>query len=132
MRNKNIKRRHKMKTLKLLSIFLVLVCVSFSGYTEATKREAVILMTQGNVNVRQNGSGWIPAEVGMILSEKDIIKTAKDSFAKINISGKEEGSMVEINQSSQLMISVMIQDDKQESQETLLDNMQKAVKKIYS
>ena len=111
-----------MKMSKLICILGLILSLSFAASAEETKRKAKILQIRGNVEVmllRQRQ--WIPARRTMLLSEGDIIKTGRNSWAVLNLDGLAETATIEIEENSQVMLSELTKDERKNTQDTLLD-----------
>ena len=112
-----------MKFLKGLFItgLIFMVLGSFALAQEA-KRTAIITDLEGDVEVKTpEGEGWVPAAIGMVLNEKDFIKTKADSWVNMNLDGSGETAAVELDENSQLMLLRLTKDDENGTQKTLLD-----------
>ena len=111
-----------MKILKIVPFLFVLVLLlSYQVSAQEAARTAEVIDLEGTVEVRPVGGSWTPAEVGMILRERDIIKTRLDSSALLNLDGDGKTATVDISENSQLMIAELIGDKKAGTQKTLLD-----------
>ena len=64
---------------------------------------------------------WIPAKVGMVLNQGDIIRTKKDSWALLNLDGAAETANLELKENSQLKLAELVENKKEATQTTLLD-----------
>ena len=84
-------------------------------------RTAAISVFTGDVSVRLSGEEkLLPAEIGMILSEGDILLTKSKSTAVLAIDGEEGTAMVEVGENSQLLIAELVENQAGDKQ-TLLD-----------
>ncbi len=111
-----------MKILKIVCIFLLVVGVASSAFTEEVKRSAKVVDYEGQVEARLMGERkWAPAESEMVLTEGDILRTRRDSWALLNLDGDGETATVTVQENSQLLISKLTRDEAEGSQETLLD-----------
>ncbi len=116
-----------MKTLKTIWCLVLIICVTctvFSGhlYSQEEKRTAKVLSIMGAAEVRPAGEKkWIPAEVGMVLNEGDVVKTGADAWILLNLNGTGETATVELSQRSQLLLSELRVDEERKMQKTLLD-----------
>jgi hypothetical protein len=109
-----------MKILKVLFVLLAVTTLATIGYCEQTVRTGRLLDMEGSVDVRMADGKTVPADIGMELTQGDIIKTGSDSFALVKLDGLETAT-VEINANSQMLISELIMDKEAGTQKTLLD-----------
>ncbi len=112
-----------MRLLKILGVFsLIIVTLAYSAFTEGIKRTAKIIDFDGRVQVRVVGQRrWASAESEMVLSEGDILRTKRNAWALVNLNGDGETATVTVQENSQLLISKLTRDEKEGTQETLLD-----------
>ena len=112
-----------MKSLKIIGIFsLIIVALVCSVFTEEVERTAKIIDFDGSVQVRIMGQRrWAFAENGMVLSEGDILRTKRNAWALVNLDGDGETATVTVQENSQLLISKLTKDEKEGTQQTLLD-----------
>ncbi len=109
-----------MKTLRFICIIAVVLSIAVVGYAMES-RSAEITSLNGTAEVRQAGQdGWVPAKVGMVLSEGDTIKTAPSSWALLNVDAGKIAT-VEVKASSQMLISELMADPTVDTSKTLLD-----------
>ena len=64
---------------------------------------------------------WIPAKVGMVLHQGDAISVKENSWALINIDGEGQTALLELQENSHVLFSMLLKDEKEQSQRTLLD-----------
>ena len=100
---------------------IMIIALASTGSAEDAKRTAKIIAIDGIVEVRPVGRTWVAAEVGMELNEGDVIKTAADSTAVLNLNGEGETATVDISEGSQLKIPELTGDKEKGTQKTLLD-----------
>jgi len=111
--------------MKVWKISLVLVLVvsllSFSFGAE-DQRKAVIIDLEGEVEVKvlERKRKTVPAQIGMVLYEGDVLITKADSYAVLKLEGRETAT-VEVNEESQLMLLELTEDREKQTQSTLLD-----------
>jgi hypothetical protein len=111
-----------MKILNIAVLILILTTsLSCQAFAEESGRTARIIEIEGAVEVKPVGGSWVPATVGMILGQRDIIKTGEDSIASLDLDGKGETAIVEVSENSQLMMAELVGDKKAGTQKTLLD-----------
>lgn len=111
-----------MKKLALIILVMALVAsVAAVSYAEITKREAVIKGLEGKANVKTADGTWMPAEVGMKLTEGSIIKTDAGAMAVLYLEGVSETADVEVKEKSELRIEELYEDKATSEQTTLLD-----------
>lgn len=83
-------------------------------------RHAQILDLQGDVSVKLQGGEWQTAELGMMLQEKDEVRTAKGGFAEIVLDGGEVARL-ELKEGSLFRIDTMDMEPASGEKVTLLD-----------
>ena len=111
-----------MKILRIISIFILTMGLLFTVSAEVVQRTAKIMDMRGKVEVKLLGEeNWSPAKASVILNEGDMIKTHADSWALLNVDGSAQTATVKVEENSQLLLSELIKDDKEGSQQTLLD-----------
>jgi len=110
--------------MKLLSIFLTVLIlfgfVSLSGFSEEVKRTGKIMDMEGKVEIiRAEGKKEL-ARVGMRVNEGDMIKTKANSWTHVDFKGIEK-AYIEVSPNSTVLVSELVMDKKQGTQNTLLD-----------
>jgi len=111
-----------MKKISLYTIIFALTLgVCFSVFCEDTKRDAKIIDLKGAVSVKLGGKDWTPARVGMTVNEGDVVRTATNSWALLNVDGQAQTATVEIVGSSEMSLAELLINKKEKSQKTLLD-----------
>jgi hypothetical protein len=112
-----------MKILRGVCFFMLAAAIlSCATLAQESERSAKILSLEGAVEVRLGSQkAWIPAEIGMVLGEGDVIKTRYDSYAVLNLDGSGETATVDITENSQLLLSELIKDESDDTETTLLD-----------
>jgi hypothetical protein len=111
-----------MKKVALLIVVAALaVCLAGVSYAEITKREAVITEMDGTANVKTPEGTWLPAEVGMKLTEGSVLKTGAASMVLLYLEGVSETADVEIKENTELRIEELYEDRDSSEQTTLLD-----------
>lgn len=110
-----------MRIIRILGITALIVSLSLIVFAAETKRKAKIIDVSGKAMVKLDGKSWVPAEIGMVLKDGDILKTSSDSFVMLNLDGKGQTATVEIEENSQLLLSELVKDDQAKTQKTLLD-----------
>ena len=111
-----------MKTVRLVVIFFMVVGLISSAFGEEVKRTGKIVDIRGRVEVEHGGGDWVPAQVGMILNEGDILKTAAKAWAFLTLDGGETATVeVEVEENSRLLLSELILNEEKGIQKTLLD-----------
>lgn len=110
---------------KVMSVIFVLVligCISAACQAETTKRSATIIELEGTARVKATlEEDWMPAEIGMTLTEGGVIKTSADSMVVIYLEGVSETADVEIKEDSELVLAELFEDREDQTQTTLLD-----------
>ena len=110
-----------MKILKML-VILVLVASMASFAIAAEKRQAKIAVVNGRADVKlMDEKQWIPAKVGMALTEGDTIRTKSHSWVMLTLNGAGETATVELEENAKLTFSELIMDKGVGTQQTLLD-----------
>jgi hypothetical protein len=111
----------RMKVLRLLGISLLIISLTSLLYAEEAKRTAKIVDIEGDVTIKPVGKSWVPAEVGMLLDEGDMVRTASDSTVLLNLNGKGQTATVDIQEESEMMLSELYGDKEEGTQKTLLE-----------
>ena len=110
-----------MKPKILAILFLGLLLQSIPSYAEEA-RKAILLKISGLVQVRTLGStDWRVAESGMVLNEKDEIRTGKDSTAELLLDDEGKTGRLELASQSRLLLNTMKLDGQTGNKTTLLD-----------
>ena len=108
------------KIIFLVTCSIVISIFAFISAEQVT-RTATIVEIEGIVEVKTpDAEDPVPASVGMVLEESDIIATKDDSSAIIEISGSQGNAKVDLKDNSQVVILDLIKRDTGE-EETLLD-----------
>ena len=110
-----------MKKITILLLILTVVFFQTSSYAEFEKRKAVIVDMDGQASVVTSDGNTIPAEIGMILTEGDEIKTKSNSWVVLNLESDLEQAEVEIKENSEMSLLEFIIDADKNVQKTLLD-----------
>lgn len=104
-----------------LCILIMLLGISLAAFAQETKRIASIAELKGSVEVKTAKAAWMPAKLGMVLNQGDIIRTKADSLAVLNLDGKAETATVELKANSQLKLAELVVNKEKDTQKTLLD-----------
>jgi hypothetical protein len=105
--------------LIVLAIFSLLCTGVFAA---EAKRIAAIAELNGTVEVKTVTGKWLPASVGMLLNQGDMVRTGgADSLAILNLDGNAQTAKVEIRENSQLKLAELLEDKAETKQTTLLD-----------
>ncbi len=109
-------------SIMIVSVFFVAMNFVFLPYSYATQmmREVEIIDVIGSAEVYLYEGGSLPAEVGMILSEGDMIETKTDSWLLLKLDGLDV-SMVEMEENTTMLLSELIIDRENSVQKTMLD-----------
>lgn len=111
-----------MKIKKIVAIIVLTLCVTSLGFAEdMTKRTAKISDVKGAVEVKTATGEIVPAKVGMVLNEGDMVQTKTNSSAILNVDGTAETASVEVKANAKLKLSEMLENKKEGVQMTLLD-----------
>jgi hypothetical protein len=104
----------------LVGIF-ALMFFSPTGYSEQI-REAILNKVEGPVEFRLNGeTDWKPAAKGIVLHEKDEVRTGEKGFALIHLDQKASTGKLELNEKSVLKLGTLTMDPKSGEKQTILD-----------
>ncbi len=110
------------KTIKIFIILALVTSLAGSGLAdEMTKRTAKIAEVKGIVEVKNASGEVVPAKVGMVLNEGDVVRTKADSSAMLDVNGSSETASVEVKANAMLKLSEMLENRKEGVQMTLLD-----------
>ncbi len=110
-----------MKIIRVVMALVFAVGLLSLGLTQEGKRIATVSKIKGTVEVMTPQKTWIPAKVGMVLNQGDIIRTKKDSWALLNLDGAAETANLELKENSQLKLAELVENKKEATQTTLLD-----------
>jgi len=110
-----------MKILKLIFVLALTLGVVSLGFTAEAKRIATITELKGVVEVKVPKQPWIPASVGMLLNQGDLIRTKAKSSAILNLDAAAQTATVEVKEDSQLALAELLEDKATATQTTLLD-----------
>lgn len=110
-----------MKTIKILLVIGFVFLLASSCFAMEAKRIAVIDEMSGTVEVKLGNASWIPAKIGMVLSQGDSIRTRGESSAVLNLDGNAQTAIIEVKKNSQLSLAELIENKDKDSQKTLLD-----------
>jgi len=112
------------RTTKYMLIVLVVIAglmsLSVEGWSQEARR-AVIDEIKGVVDVRINGGEWQLAELGMVLYEKDEIRTANGAFAKLYLDNRGATGQIELKEDSLLRVHTIHLDPVTGDKNTYLD-----------
>jgi len=106
-----------------LTVLAALLVCTFAVTADAavTQRTAVISEMEGSAEVKMPGAqGWMPADLGMELTEGYAVRTEADSFVVLTLHG-EETANVEIKERTVLKLAELFADSDDATQRTLLD-----------
>jgi len=120
----NTKNKRLMSILKTtLCLCVCMVGLATIGFAEDIERVAKIGTISGKAFVKFSGQkAWLPADEGMILKERDIIQTRKQTQVVLYLmDGNVVSAWVDIKANSQLRISELKGADGKETRKTLLD-----------
>ena len=111
-----------MRIIKIAIIAVLVAGLASGALCEDTRRTAKIIDITGQVKLKLAGEqDFMPAQVGMTLGEWDLIKTYAGSSAILNLDGEAETATVELDENSELILSELIEDKDNKTQQTLLD-----------
>jgi hypothetical protein len=104
----------------LMGLAALIVC-SAPPIQGEPERQITINKVLGNVQVRVGGDLWQAATPGLILHERDEIRTDVKSYAELLLEeGKQKGK-IEVNERTHLRLSTLIVNPMTGAEETLLD-----------
>jgi len=109
-------KRHE-KGLALLAALLLLIPSAAAG-TEP--RHATVEETSGDVLAKIAGGEWQPAEKGMVLREKDELRTMEGATAQVLLDDGKVGQ-VEVREKSYFRLNTLRENDQSGDKTTLLD-----------
>jgi hypothetical protein len=111
-----------MKIFRILCVLGLILSIAGVGFAaDMTKRTAKISELKGGVEIKTVDGKTVPAAVGMVLSEGDVVTTKSDSWALLNVDGTAETATVEVKSNAKLKLSEMLENKKEGVQMTLLD-----------
>lgn len=111
-----------MKVWKVSLVLVLVVNLISSSFGAEGQRRAVITELEGKVEVKvlEKKRKTLPAQIGMVLYEGDVLITKADSYAVLKLEGREMAT-VEISEGSQLMLLELTENKEKQTQNTLLD-----------
>ncbi len=110
------------KTLKYAGIMILVLALFTCAYAQESKRVASISDMSGTVEVRtMQDKKWVPGQIGMKLSEGDILRTKANSWAVLNVDGMAQTATCEVKENSQIKLAQLLENKKDSTQKTLLD-----------
>lgn len=109
-----------MKILKVLFIvaFTGILAFSVANIASAEGRYGKVLDFQGSVEVKLGKASWTPAAKDIQLNQGDMIRTQANSTATLEV---ENAGIVEIKPNSELELSELTSNKKDDSYRTILD-----------
>jgi len=110
-----------MRKLTLLVMLAFVFSFINNAFADEIKRDAKIAEIKGSAQVKAVGGNWVPAQVGMVLAQGYILKTAANSKAVLKLNGSGETATVVVNPDSQLLLSELLADKAKGTEKTLLD-----------
>jgi hypothetical protein len=110
-----------MKKLSLLLILVFVFAFVGLGFAEEANRVAKITELKGSAQVKTVDGNWVPAQVGMTLTQGYVLKTDAKSQATLLLNGQGETATVVVKPDSQLLLSELLADKDTGTQKTLLD-----------
>lgn len=108
-----------MKILTVLFFFLAFGVGA--GFAADGNRYGILHEIKGGVFVRIGGAEWQPAQPGMILHEKDEIRTDKGGSAEIHLDQEADTGKLELKESSYMRLNTLAFDPQGGDKTTLLD-----------
>ena len=102
-------------------IMVVIAGIILPLSAEQVKRQATITDIIGEASVKLIAQkAWVPAAIGMTLTEGDTIKTKKGASLTLRLEGAETAT-VEVSEESELLLREFTEDKALNMQKTLLD-----------
>ncbi|NQT32610.1 MAG: FecR domain-containing protein [Candidatus Omnitrophica bacterium] len=110
-----------MKILTFVVVLVMLVGLTLALDAAEVSRTGKLVDMQGDVMVKfASSEETLPAEIGMKISEGDMIMTKADSWVFINLDGVETAT-VEVEGNSKVLLAELVMDEEEGTQQTLLD-----------
>jgi hypothetical protein len=109
-----------MKMLKVLAVFIMVVGLACTAFAAEEIRTAKVIDIEGDVEIKMADGSQMPAEIGMVITQGDIVKTKGDSWALVKLEGIETAT-VEIDENAEVLLSQLTMDEDAGTQQTLLD-----------
>jgi len=110
-----------MRILSVVVVFVMVIGLASAACAEEAIRTGRLVDMKGTVHVKPaSGGEVIPAELGMSLSEGDMIMTGAGSWAFLNLDGVDTAT-VEVKENSRVLLAELIMDEEEGTQQTLLD-----------
>ena len=109
-----------MKIVKILITMLFVLCLTQNCFSEDVSRTATMVEMEGDVDIQTPNNEWVPAEVGMVLTEGYTVRTGDDSLAVVFLDGESETANVELKSNGRLVLAELMQDG-EGKQKTMLD-----------
>jgi hypothetical protein len=111
-----------MKKILIAGIMTALIAgIALPLFAEQAKRQAAITDITGEAAVKLIAQkAWVPAAIGMTLTEGDTIKTKKGASLILSLEGAETAT-VEVGEESELLLREFTEDKALNMQKTLLD-----------
>jgi len=110
-----------MKKIVLVVVIFLALGLFSTAFALEKPREAVVVDAKGVVEVKTPIEDWKPAQKGMVLTQGDIIRTQKASEAVLGMDDGGKMTTVELSQSGQLQLAVLLENKDAATQSTLLD-----------
>lgn len=117
------------KRIFKIKIFIVIIaagwlslsCIGMRDSWAKEGRFATIHKIEGTVEIRRHDGVWEPAEEGMLLYEKDEIRTDHSSYAELLLDEHGRTGRLQIKEDSRMRLNTLEEDIKTGDQKTLLD-----------
>jgi hypothetical protein len=115
-------RGGKMNKMLIVGIIMALIAgAALPLSAEQVKRQATITDITGEASVKLIAEkAWVPAAIGMTLTEGDTIKTKKGASLVLRLEGADTAT-VEVSEESELLLREFTEDKALNMQKTLLD-----------
>lgn len=109
-----------MKLLRTTIVLAVSTMLAFGAYAAETLRSAEIIDIIGHAEITTLRGERQSAEVGMVLTQGDLIETGSDSWMLLDLKGIESSS-VELEENTKVLLSELLMDQERGVQKTMLD-----------
>lgn len=106
--------------LYLASLIILLIFGSSHAFSEEP-RKAIVSEVRGNVEARLANLDWEPVQVGLVLHERDEIRTAENSFAAILVDDDGKTGKLDLKEKSHLKFNQLALEPVSGDKTTLLD-----------
>jgi hypothetical protein len=110
-----------MKKLDLLLVVFMSVFLTSTHAFSEEPRKAIVTEVRGMVEARVDSLDWRPAQAGLVLHERDEIRTAENSFAAILVDEEGKSGKLDLKEKSHLKFNQLNLEPLTGDKTTLLD-----------